>query len=359
MINYLEQVLSIKPSTKSIAKVELENLRKEMKLYKKKYQNEDKDIDIKSDDEGMMDAYEYERINEEFTKKLKKKKGARPYITSEVINEKELQPKTFDKTENEFNWIKNKCKLHFLFKTLNDNELNAIVNAFEKKQFKPKETIFNQGDASNVVYLVETGELTCEKILRPGDPPTRLPGYKTNDFFGDIALLYNHSRETTVKSKTQSTLWQLDRESYTSVTRLTSVNKRKEIVDVLKTIEFFKVFEEIELGKIYDAMKVVYVPAGNKIVNQGEQSDVFYVVDEGKAFEKNKDVIITYEKGGYFNEMALLNNVSRDAVQVESDCKLYCIDRKTFKRVLGPMEGYLQRNALMFRDYVKKPGNKQ
>ena len=358
MIHYLEQVLSIKPSTKSIAKVELENLRKEMKLYKKKYQNEDKDIDIKSDDEGMIDAYEYERINEEFTKKQKKKKGARPYISSEVIKEQEMKPKSFDKTENEFNWIKNKCKQHFLFKTLNESELTAIVNAFEKKQFKPKETIFNQGDTCDVAYLVETGELTCEKILRPGDPPTRLPGYKANDFFGDIALLYNHSRESTVKSKTQSTLWQLDKESYTCVTRLTNIAKRKEIVNILKTIEFFKVFEEIELGMIYDSMKVVYVPAGNKIVNQGEQSDVFYVVDEGKAVETgNKGT--TFEKGGYFNEMALLNNVSRDAVQVESDCKLYCIDRKTFKRVLGPMEGYLQRNALMFRDYVKKGGNKQ
>lgn len=358
MINYLEQVLSIKPSTKSIAKAELESLRKEMKLYKKRYQNEDKDVDIKSDDETMIDAYEYERINEEFAKKQKKKKGARPYIAAEVIKDKELQPKAFNKTEEEFTWIRNKCKQHFLFKALNESELTTIVNAFEKKQFKPKETIFTQGDSCDVAYLVETGELTCERILRPGDPPTRLPGYKASDFFGDIALLYSHARESTVKSKTHSTLWQLDRDSYTYVTRIVNITKRKEIVDVLRKIEFFKVFEDIELGRIFDAMKVVVVRAGNRIVNQGEQSDVFYVVDEGRAVENGKKELV-YEKGAYFNEMALLSNVSRDAVQVESDCTLYCIDRKTFKRVLGPMEGYLQRNALMFRDYVKKGGNKQ
>lgn len=357
MINYLEQIMSIKPSTKSIAHSELESLRREIHLYKKKYQNEDKDIEVKSDDETEIDSYELERINAEITKKQKKKKNLRPSISSEVKPSDHGEPKNFEKTAEEATALRNKCKLHFLFKSLNESELDIIINAFEKARFKPGDIIFTQGKPGNVAYLVEEGELTCEKILRPGDPPTRLTTYKQNDFFGEIALLYTEPRQTTVKAKTNITLWMLDKESYDCVTCKANVEKRKKVIEVLKKVEFFKVLNDGELGRMCDAMKEECVSAGKRIVNQGEQNDVFYVVYEGRVVETgNKGGV--FEKGMFFNEMAMLNNVSRDVI-AETDCVLFWIDRKTFKRVMGPMEAYLQRNALMFRDYVKKVGNKQ
>lgn len=52
-----------------------------------------------------------------------------------------------------------------------------------------------------------------------------------------------------------------------------------------------------------------------------------------------------YAAGGYFGERALLKNEPRAAsIVAKSECVCVSLDRHSFKRLLGPLEGILKRN---------------
>ena len=74
------------------------------------------------------------------------------------------------------------------------------------------------------------------------------------------------------------------------------------------------------------------------------------VFTEGSKAEKVKD----YQKGSYFGELALIKNEPRAAsIIASSDCKLLCLDRLSFKRLLGPIENILKRNSEAYIKFIK------
>eukprot|EP00742_Colponemidia_sp_Colp-10_P001162 GILJ01001253.1.p1 GENE.GILJ01001253.1~~GILJ01001253.1.p1 ORF type:complete len:430 (+),score=65.78 GILJ01001253.1:59-1291(+) len=99
--------------------------------------------------------------------------------------------------------------------------------------------------------------------------------------------------------------------------------------------------EEDEMRVITNAMFERSFPAGQTIIEQGEDGDNFYVLDEGqcKCYVTPKGgspkLVLTYEPGMSFGELALMYNAPRAAtVQASLDCRVWALDRMTFKRVL-------------------------
>jgi|TARA_B110001450_G_C17301548_1_gene351668 cAMP-dependent protein kinase regulator len=61
-----------------------------------------------------------------------------------------------------------------------------------------------------------------------------------------------------------------------------------------------------------------------------------------------------YNPGDYFGELALLKGEPRAAnVIASSDCKLIMLDRKSFKRLLGPLDDILKRNMMNYNNFMK------
>ena len=89
----------------------------------------------------------------------------------------------------------------FIFNSFKDLELKIVVDSFEEKHYKSGENVITQGDEGDVLYLVDSGELDCEKVFKAGDPPTYLKTYKPGESFGKLFLLYNTQRATTIRTK--------------------------------------------------------------------------------------------------------------------------------------------------------------
>jgi hypothetical protein len=84
MIRWLQNYSGIQNIGENIEQTELENLRKEVKKYKKKYEQEDKEMEVSSEDEDDISPEEQKKIDEEMKKRQAKKKGNRTSVSAEV-----------------------------------------------------------------------------------------------------------------------------------------------------------------------------------------------------------------------------------------------------------------------------------
>ena len=64
---------------------------------------------------------------------------------------------------------------------------------------------------------------------------------------------------------------------------------------------------------------------------------------------------MNYQKGSYFGELALLKDQPRAAnVKAKTDVKLLSLDKNSFKRVMGPIDEILKRNAEKYKKFVSQ-----
>ena len=347
-------------------KLELENLRQQVQEYRIKFNKEDKEMEVSSESDSQVDPEEQKRIDEEMRKRQKKKKGMRTSVSAEVYGihnvKKPFVPRVIPKSKEQIERIKEKCMQSFLFNSLEDKELKTVLDSFEEKKYKAGQNVITQGEEGDVLYLVESGELTCEKSFKTGDPPTYLKTYHPGESFGELALLYNAPRAATIRANTDSTCWALDRECFNNIVKDAAIKKREKYENTLKKVEILKSIDPYELGQICDALKTENFKKGDCIIKQGDRGDVFYILDEGKAhaekvFEEGKkaEKVKDYESGGFFGELALLKGEPRAAsIVADTNCKCLSLDRMAFKRLLGPLENILQRNSENYIKYMKK-----
>ena len=70
-------------------------------------------------------------------------------------------------------------------------------------------------------------------------------------------------------------------------------------------------------------------------------------MDDGKA-------VMNYGPGDYFGELALLRGEPRAAnVIAVQDSKLIYLDRKSFSRLVGPLDEILKRNIANYMNFMK------
>ncbi|MCQ2816631.1 MAG: cyclic nucleotide-binding domain-containing protein [archaeon] len=131
-------------------------------------------------EEDEISPEEQAKIDAEMQKKQAKKKGIRAPVCAEVYGEynkkKDFKPRNIPKTDEQKKSIIDKVSKSFIFNSLEDNELNTVLLAFEEKKYKAGENVITQGEQGDVIYLVDQGELDCEKVFKAGDPPTHLKG---------------------------------------------------------------------------------------------------------------------------------------------------------------------------------------
>ncbi len=132
------------------------------------------------------------------------------------------------------------------------------------------------------------------------------------------------------------------------------------------TTDLFKPLDEYEKKKLSDGFERISYEEDDYIITEGEYGDkarFFYLIEKGscyatKTLQQDKEPIrvMNYSIGDYFGERALLNNQPRAAnVLAETDVTLLKLDRKAFKRLLGPIQDVLKRNMDLYAKYCGGP----
>jgi cAMP-dependent protein kinase regulator len=91
----------------------------------------------------------------------------RKSISSETYGEwnkkTEFVPKTVPKTEAQANSIREKLRVSFVFGAVDSKDLEILIKAMEEKKFAAGQTVIQQDDDGNNLYVVESGTLTCSR----------------------------------------------------------------------------------------------------------------------------------------------------------------------------------------------------
>ena len=369
MIQWLQNYSGTGIHGENLEKSELENLRKDLKHYKKKYEKELKDIQIESDKEEPIGQEEQKHIDEEIHKKQQKKKYKRPTICEEVVpldesfmNNSNINTQILENILEKFDKFKEKINTLFFFKYLSQIDLNEVLCSFKTEEFNEGKTIFEQDSNADKIYFIDKGEVNCWKRVRPEDPLTFIKTYKEGDSFGELALMYNYKRNYTIKAKTKVTLLSLDRNTYKRITQGKAIRQRQKIKNCLDNVEILSTLYPDEISKIIDIIEDKEFKEGEEIIKINENLDDFVILYEGKCHSdkisetgKAPSFIKEFNPYEFFGEVPWFKIENRNyIVKADEDCCVLVINKKKFKRMLGTLENILKRKIEIYQKYMKK-----
>ncbi len=96
-----------------------------------------------------------------------------------------------------------------LFEDLDDRSINAITNAVVEQSYAPGQEIVREGDSGVGAFIIRSGR--CEVFQMRGGQPMKLAEMGPGDLFGEMALLDEFPRSTTVRASEPTTCLGLTR----------------------------------------------------------------------------------------------------------------------------------------------------
>lgn len=220
---------------------------------------------------------------------------------------------------------------NFLFQQLDTTSKKTVVAALTKKSFAKDTKIITQGDEGDYFYIIGSGSVD---FYVNG---TNVNSSSEGSSFGELALMYNSPRAATATAATDVTCWALDRLTFRRILLEGTFNRRLMYEDFLKDVEILKSLSSHERSKLADALSTEMYHKGDKIVTEGEQGENFYFIESGNCrVYKGGEHVKNLTKGDYFGEIALLNDLPRQAtVEALDNVIVATLGKSGFQRLLG------------------------
>ncbi|CAO3588086.1 unnamed protein product [Absidia cylindrospora] len=327
------------------------------------YEDEDDDDDDFDDEE--RDNFSTAPLNTPMTMPTNYHRDCRTSVSAESIAPSQTQDfvKTvIPKTTEQCDRIRFSVGNNFLFKHLDEEQAQDVVDAMAEKHVANGETIIEQGAVGDYFYIVESGTFDCYIKQNNSDEQLKVVSYEAGGSFGELALMYNAPRAATIIATSPSVVWALDRITFRTILMEHTSRKRRMYESFLEEVPLLKSLKPYERHKIADALESVYFDDGQTIIKQGDVGDQFYIIESGDAvFYKLDENGVQQEvnqsgRGAYFGELALLNDSPRAATVVASGGRLKCatLGKKAFTRLLGPVHAILTRNSDNYRAVISQ-----
>jgi len=100
-----------------------------------------------------------------------------------------------------------------LFKRLIPSELEQLAHEVDQVKFSPGETIFNEQDKGDALYVVDSGKVRIW-VLDEDVQPVTLAELQEGDFFGELAVLDRGARSTNATALVDTELHRLSSDDF-------------------------------------------------------------------------------------------------------------------------------------------------
>lgn len=248
-------------------------------------------------------------------------------------------------TKTEKSLVSQALSSHFIFSSLDEEGIFSVLADMKKYAMGAGLMVFEQGAQGHNFYVVTSGE--CEVIVNG-----KVVNYiTTGQSFGELALLHNSTRTATITTTTPCNLWGIDRKSFNQAVRSVNISNYSENLAFIESVPLFNVLNPSEKDCLVQSLTDQKFEPGQRIVNEGDPGELFYLIKEGVVSCTQKGIEIRQlSRGDYFGEQALLYNCRRTATVSAADCRVRClsIGRTKMEQVLGSqLQQVIYRNSIL------------
>lgn len=232
---------------------------------------------------------------------------------------------------------------HFIFTSLTEENRLMLIEQMKHYSLGRFETVFEQAQPGNNFFIVESGKL--EVLINNQRKNLLMPG----DSFGELALMHDSLRSATVRTIEKVTLWGLDRRTFRTAVEAVNAQNYLENRSFIDSVPLLQILNPTQREALVASLSTLKFTPGEKIVNEGDPGDLFYIIKEGSVTCTKEDIKIrTLSKGEYFGEQALLYNSPRTAtVSAIDEAKCVAIGRERLTKVLGSqLQHIIYQNSL-------------
>jgi CRP-like cAMP-binding protein len=242
--------------------------------------------------------------------------------------------------------------------TLDDARCKLVVDKMWKEEVAAGNAIIEEGDLNaDYFYVVQEGSFDIyvsaedDDGAAAGDPKV-VGTVGKGGSFGELALLYFVPRAATVKAKTKSTVWVIDRSSFKEILMKVSDQKIAEYKKYIDNVPILTSLLAEEKEVVAKALVEMHFCKDELIIQQGEKGNTFYILYEGAVdivtdgkVKNNLQASVKRDQAQYFGERALLEADARAAsVKVTTEtAKTLVLDRDSFNMLLGPLKDLMDR----------------
>ena len=132
-------------------------------------------------------------------------------------------------------------KTNFLTKNLTEAELAKLACAMRPQTYFKKDTLIKYGDAGKLYFILIKGNVKVT-VYKPGtahdDPELEKKKLLTKymgpgSWFGELALLYNHKRSSTIEAVDNCDVYTLEGQIFKTLIISSSIEKRSRKAEFL------------------------------------------------------------------------------------------------------------------------------
>lgn len=240
------------------------------------------------------------------------------------------------KTEEQKQILSAVLQKSLLFNNLENDEIDTLINCMYEKETVSNEIIFEQNVVDDKFYIIELG-VFC--VMNNGSVANI---FKELESFGELALLYNYPRHSTVQCKEGGKLWVLNRKSFRFIMFHMSRQKVDTYQNHLEHLPIFRILSQDEREKISEAMSIKRFNAGQCILAEGEVRNGIHFIVDGRVSLRVKQnygtdkTMVVLKPGQYFGELALITS-SNHLVSAYSitNVKTVFLCLMAFERLIG------------------------
>jgi len=243
-----------------------------------------------------------------------------------------------------------------LFKSLEPEQLNQVLDAMFEVKTGVDDKVIIQGDDGDNFYVIDKG--IFDIYVKIDGTDKKVGAYNNKGSFGELALMYNTPRAATIVAASEGVIWALDRVTFRKIVLKAAYKRRMMHEALLGKVPMLEHLNEFERMNVADALESCPFQDGDLIIKQGDDAQHMYFIEKGvcsvKMLDDNGvDVEVTkLEEGQYFGELALVTHKPRAAsVYAEGRTTVASLDILAFERLLGSCMDVMKRSI---GDYEKQ-----
>jgi CRP-like cAMP-binding protein len=235
---------------------------------------------------------------------------------------------------------------------LGDDALKAVARRLVPVEKRQGELIVEQGQASQALFIVETGQVHLLSSEEGGD----FSELQAGETFGEMALLTGKPHTHSAQAASDVVLWALPAVEFNALAekypglRLSLSNILHEplitqdlqrAADRLATMPLFAGLAEDSLSAVAQRLLLRHIPAGELVFAEATPGDALYLIDTGEveiASDSRRGSAILARLGAndFFGEMALLTGKPRStAARAAAHTNLWVLYRADFEDLIN------------------------